>query len=108
MAFTTGKLITNALSLITNAQLAAMPSNTVKANATAGSAAPQDFSVGLSQLLGRGSSGNLAPITLGANLVMSGTTISAIGGGSSGSGTFSIDDGSASATSSFIFEEGGA
>lgn len=51
----------------------------VRATGTAGP--PDEIAVGTSQLIGRGSSGNVAPISLGSGLSMSGTTLSATGGG---------------------------
>ncbi len=60
-----------------NLNLATIAANTVFANATAGSAIATGIAVALSQLFGRGASGNLAPISLGYGLQMTGTTLSA-------------------------------
>lgn len=59
---------------ITNTMLATMAANTIKANATAGVASPTDVSLSASQLLGRGSSGNLAAITLSTSMTLLNST----------------------------------
>lgn len=66
------------------AAIANITAQSVLVNATGSAAAPTALTLGASQLVGRGSTGNVAVITLGTNLSMTGTTLNASGGVSDG------------------------
>lgn len=62
---------TIAANAVTNAKLNTMAANTVKVNATSGTAVPTDFALSASTILGRGSAGNIVGVTIGTGLAMS-------------------------------------
>ncbi len=61
---------------VTNAKMANMAANTVKANNTSGSAAPSDVALAASQVLGRASTGNIAGFTTPDDLTYISTRLS--------------------------------
>lgn len=77
--------VTISADAVDNTKLANMAANTVKGRAAGTTGDPSDIAIGASQLFGRGSTGDLSPITLGTNLSMSGTTLNATGGSGGGS-----------------------
>lgn len=65
----------NTLSNIALNSLASQSANTFLANATSGSASPTAIALAVSQLVGRGATGDISPISLGSGLSMVGTTL---------------------------------
>lgn len=70
---------------VTYAKIQNVGANSVLARAAGTSGDVGEVALSASQLLGRGSTGDVAAITLGSNLSMSGTTLSSSGGYAAGS-----------------------
>lgn len=64
--------------VVTNAKLASVAANTIKGNPTNAPAVVTDFTVGVNQIVGRGA-GDIVPLTLGANLAITGSTLDTVG-----------------------------
>lgn len=81
---------------VTYAKIQNVGANSILGRVAATAGSLSEIALGASELFGRGSTGDLAPITLGTNLTMSGTTLNATGGSGggdvSGPGTTVTDD----------------
>ena len=73
--------LTIANDAVTYAKMQNAGANTVLARAAATAGDVGEVALGASQLFGRGATGDIAPIILGTNLTMAGTTLNAAGGG---------------------------
>ena len=73
-------VLTIANDAVTYAKMQNVGANSVLARAAATSGDVGEVALAASQLLGRGATGDVAPIALGTNLSMSGTTLNATGG----------------------------
>ena len=74
--------LTIAAGAVTFAKMQNVAANSVPARAASTSGDLSEVALAASQLLGRGSTGDVTAITLGTNLSMSGTTLNAASGGS--------------------------
>lgn len=66
---------------VTYGKIQNVTGNSFLGRAASGAGDVGEITVGASELVGRGSTGNITAITLGTNLSMSGTTLNATGGG---------------------------
>jgi hypothetical protein len=76
---------------VTYAKMQNVAANSVLARSAGTSGDVGEVALAASQLLGRGATGDVAAITLGTNLSMSGTTLNATGGGGTNINTIYID-----------------
>jgi Repeat of unknown function (DUF5907) len=82
---------------VTYAKMQNVGAESVLARAAGTAGDLSEIALGASQLLGRGSTGDVAAITLGTNLSMSGATLNATGGGTPGGSTTQFQYNNASA-----------
>jgi hypothetical protein len=100
-----GTVLTIDNDAVTYAKMQNAGANTVLTRAAGTSGDIGETSLAASQLLGRGATGDIAAITLGTNLSMSGATLNATGGGGASATTVEVDLGSPKFTGKFTITD---
>jgi hypothetical protein len=75
---------------VTDSDLAAVGANTIKANPTAGTTNPSNLTIAASRIVGRGPTGNLTALTVGAGLTLTDTSLSVTPGAAPRNDTSSV------------------
>jgi hypothetical protein len=75
---------------VTDADLAPVGANTIKANPTAGTTNPSNFTIPANRIVGRGPTGNLTALTVGPGITLTDTSINVAAGAAARNDTSSV------------------